>query len=100
MVTGMARRKQWSLEYGVVRGLAQSAAALCLGSAAFHASHTRLGARADNDLIGVMSFILRQASISRLPDKYKTLTITDLGTYRSGFNITLKHNFEIGRAHV
>ena len=66
-----------------MRGLAQSAAALCLGSAAFHGSHTRFGRRADNDLIGIMSFILHQASISYLPSQFKTLAITDLGTVRS-----------------
>ena len=79
----MARKKKWSLEFTVVRGLAQSAAALCLGSAVFHGSHTRLGRRADNDLIGIMSFILHQASISYLPARYKTLVITELGTARS-----------------
>ena len=35
-----------------VRGLAQTCSALALGSAFFHGSHTRLGSRADNDLIG------------------------------------------------
>ena len=83
MVTGMARKRRWQLQPAVVRGLAQSAAALCLGSAAFHGSHTRLGRRADNDVIGIMSYILHQASISNLP--HTSVVITDLGLTRSVF---------------
>ena len=78
MVTGMARKRRWKLEPAVVRGLAQSAAALCLGSAAFHGSHTRLGRRADNNVIGIMSYILHQASTAHLPAQLRTVVITDL----------------------
>ena len=48
----MARKRKWSMRYSEVRGLAQTCAALCLGSAFYHGSHTRLGSMADNDLIG------------------------------------------------
>ena len=51
MVTGLARRR-WVMGRANARGLAQTCSALALGSAFFHGSHTRLGSRADNNLIG------------------------------------------------
>ena len=52
MNIALARYNNWVLPAGVVRGLAQSSAALALGSAFYHGSHTRLGSQADNKLIG------------------------------------------------
>ena len=49
---GLASYNDWGLPAGVLRGLAQSSAALALGSAFYHGSHTRLGSQADNKLIG------------------------------------------------
>ena len=52
MNIALARYHDWVLPPGVVRGLSQSSAALALGSAFYHGSHTRLGSQADNRLIG------------------------------------------------
>ena len=80
MVLGMAKKKRWSMRQQEVKGLAQTCAALCLGSAFYHGSHTRLGSMADNDLIGVMSFILHQASLSHLPAFYNSPVLSDLSS--------------------
>jgi len=82
MVTSLARRRRWVMGRANTRALAQTCSALALGSAFFHGSHTRLGSRADNNLIGVMSFILHQASISKLPAQYRSPVITDLSMVR------------------
>ena len=52
MVTSLARRRRWVMGRANTRALAQTCSALALGSAFFHGSHTRLGSRADNNLIG------------------------------------------------
>ena len=52
MNIALARYNNWVLPAGVVRGLSQSSAALALGSAFYHGSHTKLGSQADNKLIG------------------------------------------------
>ena len=65
--TAVASYRAWRLPRSTVRALGQSAAALALGSAFWHGSHTRLGSRADTELIGVMAFILHQASVAHLP---------------------------------
>ena len=62
--------------------LGQASAALALGSSFFHASHTRLGQKADGLLIGVMSLIMHQASLSGLPEALKTPELVDLGPSR------------------
>lgn len=72
-------RHQWSLPTSVTRALAQSAAGLALGSSFMHASNTRLGQIADNMLIGVMSLILHQASLSGIPASLKSSELIDLG---------------------
>lgn len=82
MITGMAKKKRWSMRLQEVKGLAQTCAALCLGSAFYHGSHTRLGSMADNDLIGVMSFILHQASLSHLPAFYNSPVLSDLSSVK------------------
>ena len=55
MTAWCCRYNDWALPAGVVRGLSQASAALALGSAFYHGSHTRLGSLADNKLIGVRS---------------------------------------------
>ena len=52
MVTALARRRRWVMGRANTRALAQTCSALALGSAFFHGSHTRLGSKADNNLIG------------------------------------------------
>ena len=52
MNIALATFHDWVLPPEVVRALAQSSAALALGSAFYHGSHTRLGSQADNKLIG------------------------------------------------
>ena len=49
MIPAMRARTRWTLAGDQVRGLAQTCAALGLGSAFFHGSHTRLGARCDSN---------------------------------------------------
>ena len=66
----------------VVKSLGQASAALALGSCFFHSSHTRLGQKTDGLLIGVMSLILHQASLSGLPEALKTPELVDLGPSR------------------
>ena len=51
-VTALARKRSWVMGRSNTRGLAQTCSALAMGSAFFHGSHTRLGSRADNNLIG------------------------------------------------
>ena len=80
----------WSIKWmtvddsprSVMTSLGQASAALALGSSFFHASHTRLGQKADGLLIGVMSLIMHQASLSGLPESLKTPELVDLGPSR------------------
>ena len=51
-VTALARKRSWVMGRSNTRGLAQTCSALAMGSAFFHGSHTRLGSKADNNLIG------------------------------------------------
>ena len=51
-VTALARKRSWVMGRANTRGLAQTCSALAMGSAFFHGSHTRLGSKADNNLIG------------------------------------------------
>ena len=74
----MASYKHWVLPSYVVKGLAQTAAGLVLGSAFMHGSHTRLGGEADTTLIKVMALIMHQASLERLPASVKTPVLMDL----------------------
>ena len=58
MNLALARYNNWVLPAAVVRALAQSSAALALGSAFYHGSHTRLGGEADTRLIGGNSHLI------------------------------------------
>ena len=66
----------------VVRSLGQVSAAIALGSAFFHASHTSLGQRTDGDIISVIALIMHQAALSGLPEDLKTPQLMDLGAGR------------------
>ena len=57
-VTALARKRSWVMGRANTRGLAQTCSALAMGSAFFHGSHTRLGSRADNNLIGDISKVV------------------------------------------
>ena len=57
-VTALARKRSWVMGQSNTRGLAQTCSALAMGSAFFHGSHTRLGSRADNNLIGDISKVV------------------------------------------
>ena len=57
-------------------------AAIALGSAFFHASHTSLGQRTDGDIISVIALIMHQAALSGLPEDLKTPQLMDLGAGR------------------
>ena len=50
----------------VVRSLGQVSAAIALGSAFFHASHTSLGQRTDGDIISVIALIMHQVMATSL----------------------------------
>ena len=66
----------------VVRSLGQVSAAIALGSAFFHASHTSLGQRTDGDIISVIALIMHQATLSGLPEDLKTPQLMDLAARR------------------
>jgi len=81
MAVGLASpNHRWSLKAEEVRGLGQASAALALGSAFWHGSHTRLGQVADSNLISVMAFIMHQASLSGLPTSSLTPELFDLSS--------------------
>ena len=78
MNIAIASYRHWTLPSYVVRSLAQTSAGLALGSAFWHGSHTRLGGKADTTLIKVMSLVLHQAILERLPRSVKTPVLIDL----------------------
>jgi hypothetical protein len=87
-VPSICNHKGWSIETNMQRALAQSFAALAMGSSFWHGSHTYLGNVCDTHLISVLSFLLHQSTVANLPSTSPILHSLNTTARPSGIDST------------